>query len=263
MKNNKNSDDDMPKLPLEQENEFKRMKLELESGAVFPDFKSANMPPEVESIFLDTIFSFQKAHENASKISIFERIGKPKFKLSEDLQEDKVGAELQRVLKLLLKNGIGFTTLFNYKNRLIYRFLTEELFDFEVDDIRIKNMIMQFVYEEFYPNHKEEIKRYCKEFWSDFLSDDHDFIQDYEGLENKTELIHFYNAFERFKILKNRSKKVLFSLQDGIATAEVVLNFEGYLKGEAVPLLFDGISKITLENKDGFWQIYHVELVKN
>ena len=56
---------------------------------------------------------------------------------------------------------------------------------------------------------------------------------------------------------------MLFSLKDGIATAEVVLNFEGYLKGEAVPLLFDGISKITLENKDGFWQIYHVELVKN
>ena len=49
------NEDEMPKLDLRQENEFKKMKMTLESGAVFPENFNKEMPPEIESQFLDFI----------------------------------------------------------------------------------------------------------------------------------------------------------------------------------------------------------------
>ena len=85
MEENKNNEEELPKLTLKEENEFKRLKLSLESNAFFLDFKTQNLPPEIEGLFLDNIMNFQKAYENAKKISIYERIGKPIFYISENL----------------------------------------------------------------------------------------------------------------------------------------------------------------------------------
>lgn len=267
MEENENPDDGMPKLSLEQENVFKRLKLELESGAALPDFKQANMPPEIEGMFLDTIFNFHNAYKNAKQISIYERIGAPDFKLAALLTDDQVELELDLLLALLAENGIGFETLFDYDARLIYQFVTTELFTFKVEDIRLENMMMHFVYEEFYPNDQEDIKRYCEEFWDAFLKKDESQLF-FEGplaseVKQSKELQLFLDAFDSFTILQNSWQQVSFSKKRGVATAVVALHFLGYLLGEKAPVVFKGNSTIKLKHKHGYWHITKVDLVKN
>ena len=267
MEDSENLEGDMPKLSLEQENEFKRLKLELESGAVLPDFKQANMPPEIEGMFLDNIFSFHNAYKNAKQISIYERIGSPDFKLAKVLNDEQISGELDRFITLLGENGIGFETLFEYDERLIYEFVTTELFELEVDDIRLSNMMMHFVYEEFYPNDEQDIKRYCEEFWTDFLKKDSSqpfFETDAtSAIKQNKELQLFLDAFESFTILKNTWERVVFNKKRSTAIADVNLHFLGYLSGEKEPVVFSGTSKVKLKHNYGYWHITAVDLVKN
>ena len=258
-------DDDMPKLSLKQENEFKRMKLELESGAILPDFSGSNMPPEIEGLFLDNIFNFHTAFMNSKQISVYDRIGAPNFKLAKFLSDDELSRALKQIFTKLNDNGIGFEALFEYEERLIYEFVTTELFKMKVDDIRMENMMMHFVYEEFYPNYREDIKRYCEEFWDSFLSADHELFESQVASEikNTKKLNLFYELFEYFKIIKNVSENIVYDLKKKKATAEINLIFEGYLKGEKEPIIFAGISKVALKFKYGYWHITGVKLVKN
>lgn len=265
MEENKDPEDEMPKLSLEQENEFKRMKLELESGAILPDFKDANMPPEIEGMFLDNIFNFHNAYKNAKQISIFERIGSPEFEIAECITDAQITVELDKLITILSKNGIGFETLFDYNERVIYEFITTELFDIEVDDIRMENMMMHFVYEEFYPNNEEDIKRYCEEFWMEFLEveADQEFSESLisSDIKNYKELKLFCDSFTSFKIIKNNPENVVFDMKKKIATADVNLNFLGFLAGEKEPIVFNGVSKVKLKFRVGYWHISRVGLV--
>jgi len=52
----------------------------------------------------------------------------------------------------------------------LYRFITEELFKEELDDIKIEGMTHHYIYEEFHPNHEHDIKNRCKEFLDEFLN---------------------------------------------------------------------------------------------
>ena len=265
MERTSDPDDEMPKLSVEQENEFKRMKLELESGAVFPDLKIINIPAEIEGLFLDTIFNFHKEYKEAKQISIYERIGAPVYKQAQILSNKQILIELDKLISQLSKNGIGFETLFEYDKRIIYEFITTELFAFEVDDIRMENMMMHFVYEEFHPNYTEDIKRYCEEFWDEFLRNDPDFFASNAAndLENLNELMLFYELFDYFELIKNVPDTVVFDLKTKKATANVNLIFYGYLHGEKQPIVFEGISKVILQFKFEYWHISHVALVKN
>ena len=263
MEDNKDNEEELPKLSLEEENEFKRMKLSLESNAIFPDFKNENLPPEIESMFLDNVMNFQKAYENATKISIYDRLGKPNFKVSGELSKSEIKVELDKIIKLLYDNGIGFDSEYKYKKRLIYDFITTEFFDFEIDDIKIGNMFMQFSYENFHPNDKKDIKKECNGFWKEFLSDNHDFFTSNEHenpIRNAKELTLFYNSFDKFKINKIKTKEVVFDLIEESGTANVVLDFEGFLKGEKETIRFKGISKMELTSNYG-WEIIFASLI--
>ena len=263
MEDHNNSEDELPKLSLEEENEFKRMKLSLESNAAFPDFKTENLPPEIEGMFLDTIINFQKAFENANKISIYDRLGKPNYKTSSELSDLEINIELDKIIKLLYDNGIGFDCQYKYENKLIYDFITNEFFEFEIDDIQLGNMFMHFSYENFYPNDKEDIKKECKAFWKEFLSNDHTFFNktdEKNPLKNSKELVFFYNSFDKFKINKVKIKEIIFGLKKESVLVNVVLDFESFLKGEKETIQFKGNSKMELINKLG-WKIVFASLI--
>lgn len=262
MEQNEAHDDEMPKLSLKQENEFKRMKLELESGAVFPDFKGSGLPAEVESLFLDNIFNFHNAYKNAKQISIYERIGSPDFEKTQDLSDKKITAALKKLVKTLNKNGIGFETIFTYDDRIIYEFITSELFDIEVDDIRMDNLVMHFVYEEFYPNHNEDIKKEAETFWTEFLDQDFNFVVEKSKIENKKELQLFRDSFAKFELLSAQATTIDFNLKKKVAIADVDLHFLGFLTGEKKPIVFQGTSTISFKLKRGYWKISEASIIK-
>ena len=112
-------DKDLPKLSIEQENAFKKMKMSLESNAIFPENFSKMLPPEVESAFLDGIMQFEQLYRNAKRISVFERIGSPKLKNSEEFSDEAVALELKKLISKLKRKGIAFSAYYFNSKRCL------------------------------------------------------------------------------------------------------------------------------------------------
>jgi len=111
IKNEMNDDEEMPKLNIEQENEFKRIKLSLEHDAIFPEGMNSNLPPEIESMFLDNIMNFENSYKKGKQITVFEKIGKPKFISANELDENQITNELKKLITLLEEHNILFNVI--------------------------------------------------------------------------------------------------------------------------------------------------------
>ena len=137
---------------LKAENDFLKMKLMLENGAEFNE--SANpeeIPPDIENQFLKNIIEFESQFARQRRITVFERIGKPvHFKPVKSLDENEIEDAWQELSSCLEENGI-LLEAYNPKitARDLYRFAVEELFDYEMDDIRIPGLMHGFIYDEF------------------------------------------------------------------------------------------------------------------
>lgn len=223
-------DDEMPELSIEDENKFKRMKLELEHDANFSTI-NPDIPPEIESMFLDNVMQFENQFKNAKQITILEKIGNPKFAKSEHLTSEQLERELEQVFNLLAQHNIILDVLYDYENesKLLYDFITLEFLNHETDDISILGLMSHFIYEEFYPNHYEDLKKDCIEFWTRFLGEKNEHFDEFTlgDLENSDELIDFRDAFKLFKNVTIDIERIEINLEEakGIVTAK--LNFKG------------------------------------
>ena len=265
MENKNSNEDELPKLNIEQENEFKKLKLSIEHGTNFFGGTSPNLPPEIEAHFLDNVYNFEEQYKNAKQITVFEKLGKPEFKLAETLSDSEITTELETLIELMHTNNMCLDVICDYKNedRLLYTFLTDELFSHKIDDINIPGMFSHFTYEEFHPNHLYDIERYCYEFWPEFLDKNNSFFETHtaSSVKNLKEILLFKDSFDSFQIIENTISNIQFSLEDCIATADANLQFKGFLKGEEKSILFNGTSKITLEYQYDYWYINHIELI--
>lgn len=139
---------------LHEENELLKLKMMAEFGGEIVQNEQTQVPPEVENIFLKHVQKFQRAHAQAQLISIHKLIKEPVFYAVNDLDDKQVSEQLEKLLKLLDKNGVVLHYYFTVLPRELYRFITEELFIIEVENIRIKGLKIVFSYEDFYPNPK-------------------------------------------------------------------------------------------------------------
>ena len=57
----------------------------------------------------------------------------------------------------------------SYDPRTIYQFITEELFDYETDDMQFPGLTQNFTYEEFHPNHQLDIQRRTMDFFENWF----------------------------------------------------------------------------------------------
>lgn len=138
------------------ENELMKLKMMAEFGGNF--VANEEIPPEVENVFLKQIMQFHKLHDPANKTTIYKFIGSPEYNAVTDLSNKQLEKELSYLLKLMGKNGVAVSCLADLPNRELYRFITEELFKLEIDDVKMKGWTTQFVYEEFHPNPLNDIK---------------------------------------------------------------------------------------------------------
>jgi hypothetical protein len=137
-----------PQDELKAENELLKIKLELEHGMTHSESK---LSPEMENEWLNYINNFEQRHKDCKRVTVYEFIGKPEFKKPEDLKDEEVEAELDRWLGLMDEKGVSLDVLAEYPPRVIYQFITGELFEHETDDIHIEGMKTWFIYEDFYP----------------------------------------------------------------------------------------------------------------
>lgn len=265
--NNQDQEDDfeMPKLDVRQENEFKKLKMNLEHGAIFPDNLSKNLPPEIESQFLDSIMSFEKAFRNADQISVYDKIGRPDFVPENVLNDQEVKESLEKIESIMRQNGLNLDVLADYddEERLIYKFITEELFNLEVDDVRIPGFNTNFIYEEFHLNHKYDLERDTLEFLNVFLSKKSDSYEKYyaKDVANNFETDNFRSLFKKFKL--KLFEIISIDFDDEKAKTTFNIDFWGKMSGNDNKIFFSGKGTLNFEYKYGCWNVVEVLLPIN
>jgi hypothetical protein len=73
-------------------------------------------------------------------------------------------------------HNIDLDVIYELNEREIYRFITEELIEEELNVFDVPGMTSCFIYEEFYPNHEEDVKRYSIEFLDSLLKKKFEFM---------------------------------------------------------------------------------------
>src|SRR5665647_1027907 len=138
---------------IQKENEDIKKKLSEEHGAFFGSMSDngINLPPEIESQFLNNILAFENAYKSANRIQLYDFLEQPSYRKVETLTDEEVTEELDRVMKLMISKMISLDTLCEVDDRELYRFITEELFFEEKNDMQIPGTVSQYTYEEFYP----------------------------------------------------------------------------------------------------------------
>lgn len=154
------SDDAEQNLRIE--NELLKLKMQAERGALFGG--EGKIPPEIENEFLQNVQRFEEEWNERKTIKVYDLIGRPEFKPAVLLSADAIETELKRLLELMARKNVFLDVLGNYEPIVIYRFLTEELFEHETDDIRIAGWNQNFIYEEFHPNHEMDIEKNTRDF---------------------------------------------------------------------------------------------------
>lgn len=149
---NRSSEEDDKKI----DNGLKKKELEEKYGAKF--FEKSELPPDLESAWLNNIETFEEQFSNAKTINVYDSIGKPSYNKLEDLRKEDVSKELERILEIMNHKGVSLETLCEVAEEELYRFITEELFNEEMDDINIPGMMSCFTYEDFHPNAKWDIE---------------------------------------------------------------------------------------------------------
>lgn len=139
---------------LKAENDYLKMKLMLERGAIIAGLSDNIIPSAVENAFLNNIIAFEKEFDNRKKIKVFDKIGRPDhFKAAATISDEEIVTAWESVRDLLNAHGIDLGACSpNVTPRELYRFTIEELFEFEMDDINLEGWVTDFIYDEFYPD---------------------------------------------------------------------------------------------------------------
>jgi hypothetical protein len=174
------------KEELGDENEFMKLKMMAEFGGDFVG--SENIPPEVENQFLKQIINFHKQHETSELTTIYKFIGEPEYNHVHDLSDAEVKKELKRLSKIMAKSGVSLDVLAETPDREIYRFITEELFKHEIENVRMKGWVNQFIYEEFHPNAEYDIKNTVSYALQSIFDKGSPFIEDHFSEELKNSI---------------------------------------------------------------------------
>lgn len=140
------------------ENELKKLKLSAEHGMTFLDKKDDDFHSENEDDFLSRMKELEDAMANPEKRSIRELLDFPKFPNVQELSDDEVSAALELVNTALINKNIMLDVNHPTPDRKIYQFLTEELLEHDAGLAGAGGMMMHFIYEEFHPNFREDIK---------------------------------------------------------------------------------------------------------
>ncbi len=100
------------------------------------EYTNPVLSPEEEIAWLDHILVFEQQLENVKTITVRERIGNPTLKPLDDIPLYALGQAVDDLLDLLAENGVDVDFLGDFDDIAAYRYLTEELIDEEIDDLR-------------------------------------------------------------------------------------------------------------------------------
>jgi hypothetical protein len=144
-------------------NEQKKRELEQRYGAQF-SWSSNNLPPEAEGEWLDYISEFERQYAANGQISVREFVGNPEVRPLTAIPPEEIADAADALLDLLQQNNIVIEFDREVSNAEVYRFITEELLNEKMDNIRIDQMMHTFVYDEFHPDEATHVRHTAEMF---------------------------------------------------------------------------------------------------
>ncbi|ULQ55682.1 hypothetical protein KJS94_13615 [Flavihumibacter rivuli] len=140
---------------LQAENDFLKMKMMLEKGAMLggPALEG-QFGAQVENFFLRRMMEFEDMLENCPQVKVFDKLGRPDHIPPVDaIPDEELDEAWESLNGLLLRSGVElWVDNPSVGKRELYRFVVEELFEMDMDDVRIPGMYQVFCYDEFYPD---------------------------------------------------------------------------------------------------------------
>jgi len=225
-----------PGEKLKMDNDILKAKLSAEFGMSKTE---SVLDDEIENQWLNYIYNFETMSKDAGSISVYEFINKPEFKTIDKLNKEEISSELDRLFKIMEENGIALDTLCDYDDEVIYKFITEELFREETNNIRIEGMRHCFIYEEFHPNHEFDLKssvddfihalfekRWDKEFSKFILHEKIKFRNNvYERDTFADNIINFQDAYVDAEIISKEILNTEFDTEKGEAEVKGFISY--------------------------------------
>lgn len=258
-----------PRKNLQIENEILRMKLQAQAGAVIGI--KEDIPPELENVFLQNVIAFEEASSNMPMIAVYDFLGRPQYKLTNELQPEEIGPELRRLQQLLEEKQLLLDVLDTYDDAVIYKFITEELFLQQTYETVLPGMIRHFTYEDFHPNHKIDIRERAMDFLGDWFErkmDEHSWQLNAEFILPDATVIRLPDMIKKIKAIfasyisfrkcQYAIGEIGFEWQNdkGLGFCEGAVKYEALTEsGEAV--LVEGPFKLYLQNQGGWWSIFY------
>jgi hypothetical protein len=164
-------------------NEAKKSELAERYGAHFSE-SSPGLPPDIESRWLENIEELERQFENVHRCSVRELLGFPEFKPLDQIPQVQLEHELEKAVDLLARNNVVVDYLAVVPSEDLYRFITTELLDQEVDNVRIEGWNTCFIYEDFHPNDEYDAKSMAKHFlWDLFERNEEEVLNDFSQVE--------------------------------------------------------------------------------
>lgn len=265
-------DDLSPEERLEAENNLLKAKLIAEEGALFYEKEDQSLDPYLENQFLKHIALFEKALKNAGKVRIYDFIGAPQFIAASELSGSKLKKELKRMISILEDNGLEVYFLNDCDLVTRYKFITEELFNHKIDNIRIEGTSCSFIYEDFHPNHEQDIKQAASDFLDDLFEqpcnpyNKFHLMNDMLSRDNlpltRDEFIKaivlFQIEWKEFMVTMKELQEIHFDIER--RSAKVVLKLD-YVAGSGEKAKrFSGLAQLFFNYEEGYWRIKKTDI---
>lgn len=248
---------------LRAENNLLKLKLGLEHGIQMED--GNGLGPELENQWLKHVHAFEQQYKNARPIRLYDYLDRPEFKKWDALDPEQTAQELKRLLAVMRRKNVELDCICTYDDALIYRFITEELFAHEMDDMRIPGMICHFTYEEFHPNHDYDLRQQVTDFLNRIFERQWDKEFDEFALALKVKfsgkchdranisaiITSFQEAHGALQIAKLDITEVVIDTEVTMADVAARLSVSGKRQGEAV--LYEGGCSFHFVREDGYW----------
>jgi hypothetical protein len=260
---------------LRMENEIKKIKLSLEHGTdLSGQLSEAELPPEIEGKFLDYISQFEAEFAKRKTIFVYDLAGRPEWKPASEIPDSEIAAELERIMDAMHENSISLDTICEVDDRVLYKFITEELFNHETNDIQIPGMTHGFIYEEFHPNHEHDIKNRCTDFLKHVLNKESEWmprflslakeVSSQTGVITEDEAINkltlFRDAFSSFTIENFEIATVHINEETDLGEAQGSIHFTGTIDGSHETIDFNGGFGFWLIKEYDWWNIYKMNI---
>ncbi len=155
----KDYSEDSENLYYSEQNKKKKKELKEKYGMTEFNGKE-EAPPKVINDFLNYIDQYEEAYKHAEEKTIREIMKFPEFRKLEEIKKDELAVEIDKVLDKYAEYSIYIDVIEedDVEEEDFYRFLTEELQEHQTYHMEVPGMNSNFIYEEFHPNQKLNIK---------------------------------------------------------------------------------------------------------